>query len=220
MEEPRTPPPHRTFWGTLWRQFFTGILTVIPLAATLFLLIWVFRTIDDLMEPIVTLIAGRPIPGVGFVATILLIYIAGVIASNILGKRLIGWGEALIGRIPVIKQLYGGVRDITNSLTQAGKEPFLKVVLVEWPSPGMKTLAFITREANDKNGRKLLNVLIPSVPNPATGYLAIMREEDVIATDISVNDALKLLLSLGKVSPQEIEEKLAEADDKRRSQSD
>jgi uncharacterized membrane protein len=211
MEEIQKPR-RKSFWGTLWRQFFTGILTIIPLAITVLVLRYVFETVDNVLNPAVVWIFGRQIPGLGFVATIILIYLAGVVASNIFGKRLIRWVESLIGKIPVIKQLYGGIRDITDSLHNVGQAPFLQVVLVEWPRPGMRTLAFVTKEITDKNGKKLLIVLIPSVPNPVGGFLEIVHEENVVHTDISVNDALKLMLSMGKVVPQDIEHKLTEVE--------
>ncbi len=213
MEETQIPM-HRHVWRTIGRQFFTGLLTVIPLAATILILKYVFDTVDSILEPVVQLLFGREIIGVGFAATIILIYIAGVVASNIFGKRLIRWAESLLGKIPVIKQLYGGIRDIMDSLHNVGQAPFLQVVLVEWPKPGMKTVAFVTKEITDRNGKKLLSILIPTVPNPVGGFLEILPEEDVVHTDISVNDALKLMLSMGKVMPQAIENKLAEVDNK------
>jgi len=205
---------HRVSWSWLGRklrtQFFTGILVVVPIGATILILAWIFVTIDNILQPVVRSILGYPLPGVGFGVTILLIYLAGVIASNVVGGRLIRYGEFLLERVPVVRPLYTGIKQILESFSVPSKTGFMQVVLVEFPRKGMRTIGFVTNESSDKSGRKLLNIFIPTAPNPISGFLEVVREEEVIRTDISVDNALKMVVSVGKVSPEDIGDKLSE----------
>lgn len=189
-------------------HFATGLITIVPIGITMLILAWLFTTVDNILEPLVNLIVGRRIPGVGFAATVILIYIVGVIASNLVGKRLIHYGESVLGRIPIIRTLYGSIRDIIHSLRDVSQTTFLQVVLVEFPKPGMRTVGFVTNETYDRNGQKLISVFIPTPPNPAAGFLELVREEDIIRTSVSINEALKLIVSVGKMTPQEIVDKM------------
>ncbi|MFH0768502.1 MAG: DUF502 domain-containing protein [Chloroflexota bacterium] len=202
----------RTFWGRLAKnlrtKFTVGLIAILPLTATILILVWLFNTIDNILQPLITYILGHPITGAGFGLTVILIYLAGVIASNVIGKRLIRYAESVLPFMPVVKQLYGGIKQILESFSTYDKTGLL-VVLVEFPRKGMKAIGFITNESYDKSGKKLLSVFIPNVPNPTTGFLQIMGEEEVIRTDISVDDALRILVSAGIVSPKEATDKLA-----------
>lgn len=204
----------RSPWSWLGRklrtQFLTGLVAIIPIGVTIGVLVWVFTAIDGILKPIVEDIFGRPIPGIGFGATVLLIYLIGVIASNILGRRLLRFGESLLLRVPLVRQLYTGIKQILASFRQPGVSNQMQVVLVEFPRKGMRTIGFITNESGDKSGKKLLNIFIPTAPNPTSGFLQIAREEEVIRTNISVEEAFTLVASAGKVSPQEIETRLSE----------
>jgi len=206
----------RISWRWLIRrlrtQFLTGIIVVIPIGITILILVWVFTSVDNILEPLIKLIFGRPIPGVGFGITLILIYLIGLAASNFLGKGLIQYGESLLSRVPVVWQLYSSIKQILESFRDARSSGFMRVVLVEFPRKGMRTIGFITNESTDSSGRKLLNIFIPTAPNPTSGFLQIAREEEVIRTDIPVDDALKMVVSAGKVSPQEIDDKLADKD--------
>lgn len=208
----------RSSWRWLGRklrtQFLAGILTVVPIGATILILVWIFNTIDSILhlQPLIEGILGRPVPGVGFGITILLIYLVGVIVSNVLGRRLLHYGESLVTRIPMVRQLYTGIKQILESFSTPSKTGFMQVVLVEFPRKGMRTLGFVTNESTDKSGKKLLNIFIPTAPNPTSGFLQIARESEVIRTDISVDDALKMVISAGRVSVKEIAEQFPEKD--------
>lgn len=192
--------------------FLTGILIVVPLGATVLILAWMFSSIDDVLQPIIRSVVGRTIPGVGFGITIALIFVVGVIASNVGGRKLVHYGESLLARVPLVRQLYTGIKQILVSFSTPSEAGFLRVVLVEFPKKGMRAIGFVTNESYDKSGEKLLTVFIPTSPNPTSGYLEIVREPDVVHTDISVDDALKMILSAGKVSPKEISDKLTAKD--------
>jgi uncharacterized membrane protein len=196
-------------WGKRLRaQFMAGILVVVPAGATILILIWVFTTIDNILQPIVRAIAGHSIPGVGFGVTVVLIYITGVIARNVIGNRLIKYGDSIMTRVPLFRSLYMGIRQILESFSAPNKTGFMHVVLVEFPRKGIRALAFVTNEITDSNGKKMLSILIPTSPNPTSGFLQIVREEDIVRTNISVEDALKMVVSAGRMTPDEVQTKL------------
>ncbi|MBE0431105.1 MAG: DUF502 domain-containing protein [Dehalococcoidia bacterium] len=192
----------------LRRQFIAGILVVLPVVIAALILIWLFNYIDNIAQPVAKSLLGRTIPGLGFGLTVVLIYLTGVVATSVLGRRLVRFGESLLSRVPVFRYLYTGVKQIMESFAAPRETGFLQVVLVEFPKKGMRVIAFLTSESRLESGEKLLTVFIPTSPNPTSGYLEIVRESDVIRTDISVDDALKMVLSVGKVSLQEVTDRL------------
>ena len=189
-------------------QFVTGILVVVPIGAAILILIWIFVTIDNILKPVATSLLGYTVPGLGFAITVVLIYLTGVVATNVVGKRLIRYGESLLARVPLFRYLYSGIKQILESFAAPRKDGFLQVVLVEFPKKGMRALGFVTSESCVESGERLISVFIPTSPNPTSGYLEIVRENDIIRTDISIDDALKMVLSAGKVSLPEITNKL------------
>jgi len=192
------------------RQFLTGILVVVPLGATVLILIWIFTSIDNILQPVIQLILGHPVPGVGFGITIVLIYLVGIIASNVGGKRLIQYGESLLVKIPVFRPLYSSIKQILGSFSSSGKTSLVQTVLVEFPRKGMWMIGFITNESSTQSGKVQLSIFIPTSPNPTSGFLQIVSEEEVVRTDIPVDEALKMVISAGKVSPEKLYNKLSE----------
>ena len=191
----------------LRKNFLAGILVVVPLGAAIAILAWVFTAIDNILQPIIKAIFGQSITGLGFGIAIILIYLIGVLASNFVGRRLINFGESILTRVPLFRQLYIGSKQVVQGLSGAGlnKAAFREVVLVEFPREGMKTIAFITNELTDKSGKKLLTIYIPTAPIPTSGYFEIVGEEMVTRTDITVDEAMKMVISSGMVSPSEID---------------
>jgi uncharacterized membrane protein len=190
-------------------QFFTGILVIVPIGVTIWLLTWIFTSIDNILQSSVSYILGRTIPGLGFVVMIVLVYLIGVMASNIGGRRLINYGESLLGRVPIVRPIYNSIKQIVDSFSASGKAGFKQVVVAEFPMKGTRTVGFVTNESPDKSGEKLLYIFIPTAPNPTSGFLQIVKETDVIRVDMPVDDALKMVVSAGKVLPQEISDKLS-----------
>jgi uncharacterized membrane protein len=198
----------RSFGRWLLRQikshFVTGLIITVPLVIIALILVWLFNAIDGILQPIIKDIVGHNITGVGFVALLLLIYLIGLVTSNIFGKRAYSYVERfLFYRIPVVKQLYQGIKQILQSFSTSQTSRFLKVVMIEFPHKGSWTLAFLTNKVKDKDGHTLLYVFMPHVPNPTTGFIQILREEDVIYTDISIEDAFKMIVSVGRYSPED-----------------
>jgi uncharacterized membrane protein len=192
---------------TIRKQFMAGLLIIVPLAATILILVWLFNTIDNVLQPVITAVFHRDIPGVGFGVTIVLIYLAGIVARNVIGYRILKWGDTLLDRVPVFRLFYKSIRQIMTSFSMPSNT-FLQVVLVDFPHKGMKAMAFITNEMEGPDGNKMYSVLIPNAPNPTSGFLEIIKEEDMIRTKISVDDAIKMVVSAGKVMPGEVREKL------------
>jgi len=189
-------------------QFITGILIVVPIGAAILILRWLFFAIDNILQPVAESLLGYTIPGLGLGITIVLIYLAGVVATNVIGRRLIRYGESLLARVPLFRYLYTGIKQILQSFATPDEGGFLQVVLVEFPKKGMRAIGFVTSESRVESGEKLLSVFIPTSPNPTSGYLEIVRENDIIKTNISIDDALKMVLSAGKVSLQEVTDRL------------
>lgn len=174
-------------------------------------LVWIFNTIDNFLQPLIKPIVGHTIPGLGFGITVVLIYLVGVIVSNVLGRRLVHYGESLLTRapIPLVPQLYNSIKQIVEGFSAPSKAGFMQVVLVEFPRKGMRTIGFITNESLDKSGKKLSNIFIPTSPNPTSGFLQIASESEITRTDISVEDALRMVVSAGRVSLEEVAEKFS-----------
>ncbi len=193
----------------LGRQFGIGIITVMPIVATILILVWIFAAIDNILQPVIRSIWGHAVTGVGFGVAIVLIYLAGVIASNVVGKRLIRYSESALPWMPVVRQLYTGIKEILESFSASRGAGFMQVVLTEFPRKGMRVIGFVTNELRDESGKKLLTVFIPTSPNPTGGFLQIVGEDEIVQTDISIENALKMVVSAGRVSPNVIRDKLS-----------
>ncbi len=187
-------------------QFLIGILVVVPIAIVIWVLSILISLLDRMVQPLLQYVVGHPVSiVVSVVIALALIYLIGVIASNIGGKRLIGWGESLVfGKIPVVRQIYNGTKQVMQAFAapKDNETRFTEVVFVEFPHKGMKTIALVTNESYQESGEKLLHIFIPTSPNPTSGYMEIIRECDVTHTDISVEEALKMVISAGKVVPE------------------
>ena len=190
----------------LRRQFIAGIIVTIPIGVTVWLVIWIFTSIDGILQPAVSSILGRTIPGLGFVILIVLVYLAGVMASNFGPRRLVNYGQSLLSRIPIVRPMYSSIKQIVDSFSASGAG-FKQVVIAEFQ--GTRTIGFVTNESLDKAGNRLLYIFIPTTPNPTSGFLQIVKEEDVIQVDTSVDDAMKMVVSAGKVLPEGISDKLS-----------
>lgn len=197
--------------STLRRQFLAGILVVLPLGATIVILLWIFQYVDGFLQPLFLLFLGRTLPGAGFVGAVILIYLVGLITSNVLGKRMVIYGQSLVARVPVVRPIYTTIKQISESFSKPGEAGFRETVLVEYPRKGMVALAFVTNETIDANGKKLLNLYVPTSPNPTSGFLQIVADEEVIHTGIPINEAMKSIISLGTVCHPEITALMANA---------
>jgi len=190
-------------------QFIMGLVLVVPLGLTAWILVWIFNAIDNILGPYIEKLWGHYYPGIGFGVMVVLIYLIGLLAGNFLGRRLIRFGESLLARVPVVRPLYNGIKQVLESFSSPGKTGFMQVVLIEYPRKGIKAIGFITNELTDSSGQKLINVFIPTSPNPTTGFLQIVKEEEITRTRLSVDDAIKMVVSVGRTIPDRAGEKLS-----------
>jgi uncharacterized membrane protein len=188
--------------GLLKRRFLNGLKIIIPLGIIIFLLVWILGKIDGILQPFFISLLGRKIPGLGLAAAIVIVLIIGMAVSTLLGRKVIRLIERGVLKIPVLRTVYLGIQQIIDSFSPSREQqqPFLRVVLVEFPKAGMKTIGFVTNESAGASGETLLNVFIPTAPNPTSGFLQIVKKEDVTPTSMSVDDAFKMVMSAGKLS--------------------
>ncbi len=183
--------------------FIRGLIIILPLAVTLWLIIWLFNLIDGFLSPVLEWGLGRHIPGLGFAIIVILVILIGFLGMKIGQRRFFDSIEKRIIRIPGIGAVYGGAREIVNTFNAENSAKFLEVVLVEYPRKGIYAIGLVTKETRDEDGKKFLNVFIPSAPTPASGYLQIVPESEVVHTSMSISDAMKLLISIGRVSKED-----------------
>jgi len=194
----------------LKKYFITGLLIWIPLAITFMVLAWIVGTLDAILlwlptEHQPSRYIGFNIPGVGVVASLLIIFFTGLIAANVLGQKLVRLWEALLSRIPVVKSIYYSVKQVSDTLFSSSGQAFRKALLVQYPREGAWTIAFLTGQpggdaANHLHG-DYVSVYVPTTPNPTSGFFLMMPRADVIELDMSVDEALKYIISMGVVSP-------------------
>ncbi len=186
-------------------HFLAGILVAVPIAVTIWVMYWIFTTIDSYLQPLIQVVLGRPVAGIGFAITVVLIYLIGAITSNFVGKKLFQWGEYLVARVPIVRPLYASIKQILESFSAPGKSGFGQTALVEFPRKGGWSVGFITCETRAQSGEVWLNIFIPNSPNPTSGgFLQIVRADEVIRTDIHADKAWQMIISAGKSTPSEI----------------
>jgi len=185
--------------------FVTGILTILPLAITIYILYFVYIFLDDLVGGLIKTFFNYRLPGIGFVASILLVLIIGLVSSNIIGSRLVKFTDSIFQKIPFSRGIYTSARQIIDAFTLQGKNAFQRVVLLEYPRKGLYTLGFVTGsskgEIQEKTADETLNIFIPTTPNPTSGMLILAPKHEVIELNMSVENGLKVIISGGLVSP-------------------
>ena len=194
----------------LKKYFITGLLIWIPLAITFMVLAWIVNSLDAILlwlptEHQPSRYIGFNIPGVGVVASLLIIFFTGLIAANVLGQKLVRLWEALLSRIPVVKSIYYSVKQVSDTLFSSSGQAFRKALLVQYPREGAWTIAFLTGQPGGDAANHLrgdyVSVYVPTTPNPTSGFFLMMPRADVIELDMSVDEALKYIISMGVVSP-------------------
>lgn len=192
------------------RYFITGLLIWVPLGITAWVLNFLIGTMDQslLLLPArlrPETLMGIYIPGIGTVLTLLIVLLTGLLTTNIIGQRLVAFWEGLLWRIPVVKSIYYGVKQVSDTLFSSQGEAFRKALLVQYPRQGSWTIAFMTGQpggdvTNHLKG-EYVSVYVPTTPNPTSGFFLMMPREDVIELDMSVDLALKYVISMGVVTP-------------------
>ncbi len=185
------------------RFFLAGLLVVVPIILTFLILRLLFRTIDGLLAPLVTGLIGRELPGVGLLATIVIVFLAGFFISSVFGSRLYSIGELLFIKTPLVRTVYGGAKQLMESMFLPSGKAFKQVVMVEYPRKDAWAIGFVGGELV-VGERQLISVFVPSTPTPFTGFVVNYLPEDVVPLPISVEDGVKFVVSGGIVAPERL----------------
>lgn len=184
----------------------TGLVVIAPTAITAYVVWWGFTKIDSLIEPLQRRYPIIDIPGIGFVIVLVIIVITGILANNLIGRRAISLGESVLNRLPFIRRIYTGVKEVASVLITERKTAFHKVVLIRYPHRDAFALAFVTGDGMDYLNRvvgdELINVFIPTTPNPTSGFFLMLPKRDVVELDITVEEAMKMVVSGGAFAPK------------------
>jgi len=193
------------------KYFLTGLVVLGPLGLTVLVVQWVVGMMDrailgllpNALHP--TSLTGWSIPGLGVLATIVLVFLVGMLASNIFGRTVVTYSEWIFSHTPGIKGIYNLFKQMTDTLFGKDKTGFRKVVLIEYPRREIWTVAFLTGptrgELQRKTGRPMVNVFVPTTPNPTSGFFLLLPAEDVMELSMTVDEALKMVVSVGMVVP-------------------
>lgn len=206
----------------LRNYFLTGLVIVGPVSITIYIALWFIDTIDAWMRPIIpdvqawlqrvlpdgALPTDLSVPGVGVVFSILLLTVIGALAANLFGRTIISYGEMMLNRMPLVRNLYSALKQIFETVLSQSNTSFQKVGLIEYPRRGLYAIVFVSTETTGEISHKmddedqLLSVFLPTTPNPTSGYLLFVPEEDVMVLDMTVEEAAKMVISAGLVTPE------------------
>jgi uncharacterized membrane protein len=198
----------KNFFKHLRTKIFTGILVILPLGITFLVLKFVFNTLDSILDPVIPDITISlfhrvfHLPGVGIIAFFFLLYLIGLITTNVLGRKLIHWGDRLFATIPVVKNIYTSSKQLTDAFSATRKGSFRQAVFVEFPQEGNYVLGFVTNELTDRAQQKKVTVFVPTAFVPPQGFLLFLPKEKVLPSQLTVEDAIKAIMSVGIVTPQ------------------
>ncbi|HAL44457.1 MAG: hypothetical protein A2Y12_15835 [Planctomycetes bacterium GWF2_42_9] len=212
----------KVFTTNIRNNLFAGVLILMPFGITLLVMRWLFDWMAGFLKPWLLKLLAHVIndptfqtnpPAYVSIATsilsililFLLVYLVGTMAHKYFGKKLIHIGEWALMRIPVLRTIYSATKQVMSTLSLPSRDAFLSVVLVDFPRPGLKAIGFLTGYIEDTNGKKYCKVFIPTTPNPTTGFFEFVPAEEIVQTTLTVEDAFKMLMSGGIVSPQTLE---------------
>lgn len=202
-------------WNEIRKTFLTGLLVLAPITLTAYILYHLFRLLDGILNDTITAfivdllnIDTTPtIPGLGIVALLALIFLVGAVARNYVGKKIIAVGDFLVTRIPLINRIYIAIHEISEAILSEKREIFKKAVLIEYPRKGLYSIAFFTQDTKgpiqETINTDVVSVFVPTTPNPTSGYLLFVPKKDTTELDMSVEDAMKLVISGGSIHLEE-----------------
>jgi len=201
--------PGRTLVASLRATFFRGIGIIIPLGLTF----WFFRAllnwVDGILSPFLEGWIGRSIPGLGFISILVIIMLVGLLTRNLVGKLFFAWFEDVLLKIPLVRSVYGAIKDLVGAFAMGSKsKTFRQVIMTEFPRKGLYCIGFVTNEmpyvGEDGKVKEFLNVYIPNPPNPTSGFLSLVPKEEALQLNLTVEEGLKLVLSGGIIVPEEL----------------
>lgn len=208
-------PSKRSLLTKLRAYLLTGILVTAPITITAWLTIAIVNFVDKRVEKFIPAqynpeqFLPFSIPGLGLIAVIIFLVVVGMLATNFLGRFFVRIGENILDRLPVIRSLYGAIKQIFETVFANQSEAFREVIMVEYPRKGMWVIGFLTGKAKGEVQKKTksdtVNVFVPTTPNPTSGFLLFVPEKDIIRMDMSVEEGLKLVVSAGIVTPDKMQ---------------
>lgn len=183
-------------------RLLAGLVVLFPVGFTLWVLWLLFRWLDGLLSPVFDRALGFHLPGLGLGAVVVLVYLFGLVATNVIGRHLVRLLEALLLRTPIVRPVLLATKQVIETLRLPGRGAFQRVVLVQYPRAGLWALAFVTAEtARQADGVPLLNLFLPTTPNPTSGMLVIVAADEVVELDMTVETGIRLVVSGGILSP-------------------
>jgi uncharacterized membrane protein len=201
-------PPRKTLGLHMRNRLISGLFVLVPLWVTVVVAGMILRAMAAFVQPLVELLPWAMPPGgtaaISLLAFVLLVYLAGAITTHMIGRRLVALGEALILRIPIIRNIYSASKQVVDALSLSNRSTFKSVALIEYPRPGIKALGFVTGYIKDGEGRTFCRVFVPTTPNPTSGFLELVPCDQVETTDLTVEEGIKLIVSGGVIGPDVI----------------
>lgn len=191
-------------------KFFAGILVILPVGITFIILSLVFNTLDNILGPLMPTVTLSifdkkfDFPGLGIIGFFLLLYLIGVITTNVLGRKLVRWGDRIFTAIPIVKKIYSASKQLTEAFSINQKASFRQAVFVEFPQKGSFSLGFVTNELGDLRGQSKVVVFVPTHFIPPSGFLLFLPKKEVIPSNLTIEEALKVHMSLGIVASDTI----------------
>src|SRR4030043_2014595 len=188
-------------------KIFAGILVILPLGITFFILKFVFNTLDGILDPLMPRLTiylfnrDYLIPGLGIIGFFLLLYLFGVIATNVLGRKLVHWADRLFTNIPVVKNIYLSSKQLTDAFSATRKGSFRQAVFVEFPQEGNYVIGFVTNELTDLERQTKVTVFVPTAFVPPQGFLLFLPKEKILPSQLTIEEAIKAIMSVGIVTP-------------------
>ncbi|MGR3301772.1 MAG: DUF502 domain-containing protein [Candidatus Scalindua sp.] len=205
------------FRKNIRRKLVAGLLVVFPIFITFIVIKFLFSLIGGILSPVVEkvfiFLGSSPkstiddfvVTSVAFVLTFLALYFIGVIATNFFGKLILSFFESILNKTPIIKNIYTSSKNLIEIISLPSRQSFKRVVIVEYPRVGMKAFAFVTGSIKTNDGTELTSIFIPTTPNPTSGFLIYLPEEDIIETDMNIEEGMKLIVSGGILVPEHME---------------
>ncbi len=205
------------FRKNIRRKLVAGLLVVFPIFITFIIIKFLFGLIGGILSPVVErafiLLGSSPkgtvddfvVTSIAFILTFSALYFIGVIATNFFGKLILNFFEAILNKTPIIKNIYTSSKKLIEIISLPSRQSFKRVVIVEYPRVGMKAFAFVTGNIKTKDGAELTSIFVPTTPNPTSGFLIYLPEDDIIETSMDIEEGMKLIISGGILVPEHLE---------------
>ncbi len=191
--------------GSIQKKFIAGVVIVLPVGVTAVLLLMMFTWLDNLFAPIARRFYDTSVPGLGIISTLLIIFGAGLFVTNIFGRAVVALAENLVAKIPIVRNVYSGAKQLLETLTLQQQRAFREVVLIEFPRKGSYSIGFVTTdtsgEIQSKFKEPFVNVFVATTPNPTTGFLLLIPRRAAYVLPITIEDGIKMVVSGGIIHP-------------------